>query len=80
MVRFMDSTGQAKDVGDVKTDLNMNMPGMVMNSGSEGTKTNTPGVYRAKIQPQMGGDWIMKLYWHGPAGDGEVEIPVNVKQ
>jgi Cu(I)/Ag(I) efflux system membrane protein CusA/SilA len=80
MVRFTDSAGQAKDVGDVKTDLNMNMPGMVMNSGSEVTKTNTPGVYRAKLQPQMGGDWVMKLYWHGPAGDGQVEIPVNVKQ
>jgi Cu(I)/Ag(I) efflux system membrane protein CusA/SilA len=80
MVRFTDSAGRAKDVGDVKTDLNMNMAGMVMNSGSDVTKTNTPGVYRAKLQPQMGGDWVMKLYWHGPAGDGQVEIPVNVKQ
>jgi hypothetical protein len=32
LVRFTDSSGQPKDVGEVKTDLAMNMPGMVMNS------------------------------------------------
>jgi hypothetical protein len=80
LVRFTDSGGQPKDVGEVKTDLNMNMPGMVMNSGGDVTKTSTPGVYRAKLQPQMGGDWVVKLSWQGPAGDGQVEIPVSVKQ
>jgi hypothetical protein len=58
----------------------MNMPGMVMNSGGEVTRTNTAGVYRAKLQPQMGGDWVVKLSWQGPAGEGQVEIPVSVKQ
>jgi hypothetical protein len=58
----------------------MNTPGMVMHSGSDVTKTNTTGVYQAKLQPQMGGDWAVKLSWHGPAGEGQVEIPVNVKQ
>jgi YtkA-like len=80
LVRFTDSSGQPKDVGEVKTDLSMNMPGMVMHSGSDVTKTNQPGVYRAKLQPQMGGDWAVKLSWQGPAGEGQVEIPVNVKQ
>jgi hypothetical protein len=28
----------------------------------------------------MGGDWVVKLSWQGPAGDGQVEIPVSVKQ
>jgi Cu(I)/Ag(I) efflux system membrane protein CusA/SilA len=79
LVRFTDSNGQPKDVGEVKTDLAMNMPGMVMNSGGDVTKTATPGVYRAKLQPQMGGDWVVKLSWRGPAGEGQVEIPVNVK-
>jgi copper/silver efflux system protein len=40
----------------------------------------TPGIYRVKLQPQMGGDWVAKLFWQGPAGEGQVEIPVSVKQ
>jgi hypothetical protein len=56
------------------------MPGMVMNSGGDVSKTNTPGVYRMKLQPQTGGDWVAKLSWQGPAGQGQVQIPVNVKQ
>jgi hypothetical protein len=80
LVRFVDANGQPKDVGEVRTNLAMNMPGMVMNAGSDVTKTSTPGVYRAKLQPQMGGDWVLKLSWQGPAGEGQAEIPVNVKQ
>jgi hypothetical protein len=80
LVRFTDSSGQPKDVGEVKTDLAMNMPGMVMNSGGDVTRMGTPGVYRAKVQPQMVGDWVVKLSWQGPAGEGQVEIPVSVKQ
>ncbi|HEX6565869.1 MAG TPA: efflux RND transporter permease subunit, partial [Chthoniobacterales bacterium] len=78
-VKFTDANGQPKDVGDVRTDLNMNMPGMVMNSGGDVTKTSNPGVYRVKLKPQMGGDWVVKLSWKSPAGEGEVEIPVSVK-
>jgi Cu(I)/Ag(I) efflux system membrane protein CusA/SilA len=80
LIRFTDSSGQPKDVGELKTDLSMNMTGMVMHSGSDVTKTATPGVYRAKLQPQMGGDWVIRLAWKGAAGEGQVEIPVNVKQ
>ena len=80
LVRFTDSNGQPKDVGDVRTDLNMNMPGMVMNSGGDVTRTSNPGVYRVKLKPEMGGDWVVKLSWTGPAGEGQVEIPVSVKQ
>ena len=80
LVRFTDSSGQPKEVGEVKTDLAMNMPGMVMNSGGDVTKVATPGVYRVKLQPQMGGDWVLKLTWQEPVGEGQVEIPVSVKQ
>ena len=54
LVRFTDSNGQPKDVGDVRTDLNMNMPGMVMNSGGDVTRTSNPGVYRVKLQARDG--------------------------
>jgi Cu(I)/Ag(I) efflux system membrane protein CusA/SilA len=80
VVRFTNSSGQPQDVGEVRTDLSMNMPGMVMHSGSDVTKTGIPGVYRAKLQPQMGGDWVLKLSWQGSAGTEQIEIPVNVKQ
>jgi hypothetical protein len=80
LVKFTDANGQPKDVGEVRSNLGMNMPGMVMNAGSDVTKTSTPGVYRAKLQPQMGGDWVLKLSWQGSAGEGQAEIPVNVKQ
>jgi hypothetical protein len=80
LVKFTDANGQPKDVGEVRSNLGMNMPGMVMNAGSDVTKTSMPGVYRAKLQPQMGGDWVLKLSWQGPAGEGQAEIPVNVKQ
>jgi Cu(I)/Ag(I) efflux system membrane protein CusA/SilA len=80
LVRFTDANGQPKDVGEVTSDLAMNMPGMVMNSGGDVSKTATPGLYRAKLQPQMSGDWVAKLSWRGPAGEGQVEIPVSVKQ
>ena len=80
LIRFTDSKGQPKDVGEITTNLSMNMPGMVMNSGGNVTTTSTPGVYRAKLRPQMGGDWVVKLFWRGPAGEGQVEIPVSVRQ
>jgi copper/silver efflux system protein len=80
LVRFTDAQGGPKDVGDVRTDLNMNMPGMVMNSGGDVTKTGSPGVYRVKLKPEMGGDWVVKVSWKGPAGEGQVEVPVSVKE
>jgi hypothetical protein len=55
-------------------------PGMVMNSGSDVTKTGTPGVYRVKLRPQKAGDWMIKLSWQGPAGQGQAETPVSVRQ
>jgi Cu(I)/Ag(I) efflux system membrane protein CusA/SilA len=80
LVRFTDANGQPKDVGDVRTDLNMNMTGMVMNSGGDVTKTSNAGVYRVKLRPEMSGDWVVKLSWKGPAGEGQAEIPVSVKE
>ncbi len=79
-IEFKDPGGQRRDVGEVKTDLAMNMTGMVMHSGGDVTKTNHAGVYQAKLQPQMSGDWVVNLSWNGSAGEGRIEIPVSVKQ
>ncbi len=80
LIEFKDFGGQSKDVGEVKTDLAMNMTGMVMHSGGDVSKTKQPGVYQAKLQLQMSGDWVVNLSWRGPAGEGQAEIPVSVKQ
>jgi hypothetical protein len=80
LVEFRDSAGGAPvDVGLVKFALDMNMPGMVMHSGSTISPTGETGRYRVNIKPEMGGDWTAQLQYHGPRGSGEVSFTVNVK-
>ena len=52
---------QLVDVGNVNFSLDMNMPGMVMHGSATVSPTGTPGQYRAKITPDMGGNWVAKL-------------------
>ncbi len=81
LIEFRDSTsGELVDVGTVKFDLDMNMPGMVMHSGATIEPTGTPGQYRAKVKPDMGGDWTATLHYEGPHGSGSTSFSVNVKQ
>ncbi|MBI3870455.1 MAG: CusA/CzcA family heavy metal efflux RND transporter [Verrucomicrobia bacterium] len=81
LMQFRDAaSGDLVDVGTVKFDLDMNMPGMVMHSGSTITPTGTPGQYRAQVKPDMGGDWMATLHYEGPHGNGSTSFSVNVKQ
>ena len=80
LVEFRDASGQLVDVGTVKLDFDMNMPGMVMHSGATIEPTGTPGQYRAKVKPGMGGDWTASLRYEGPRGNGSVSFSVNVKR
>jgi Cu(I)/Ag(I) efflux system membrane protein CusA/SilA len=77
-VEFNDAEGQPKEAGIVRAELSMNMPGMAMHAGGDVQKTGTPGLYRVKLQPSMGGDWVLRLSWEGPAGLGQTELPVSV--
>ena len=80
LIEFRDTaSGELVDVGTVKFDLDMNMPGMVMHNGATIEPTGTPGQYRAKVKPDMGGDWMATRYYEGPRGDGSVSFSVNVK-
>jgi hypothetical protein len=80
LIEFRDTaSGELVDVGTVKFDLDMNMPGMVMHSGATIEPTGTPGRYHAKVKPDMAGDWKVTLRYDGPRGDGNVSFPVNVK-
>src|SRR6266545_2158496 len=71
LIEFRDRNGQLVDVGNVKFDLDMNMPGMQMHSAGTIERTNTPGRYRAKIKIEMAGDWTAKISFDGPHGQGQ---------
>lgn len=80
LIELRDSTsGELVDVGTVKFDLDMNMPGMVMHSGATIKPTSTPGQYRAQVKPDMGGDWTATLHYEGPHGNGNASFSVNVR-
>jgi AcrB/AcrD/AcrF family/YtkA-like len=80
-IEFLDAaTSKPVDVGVVRFELNMDMPGMVMNSGSTIAPTGEPGRYRAKIKPDMAGDWTAKLNYDGPRGKGSLSFTVTVTQ
>ncbi len=81
LIEFRDlKSGELVDVGTVKFDLDMNMPGMVMHNGATIESTGTPGQYRAQVKPDMGGDWVATLHYEGPHGAGSTSFSVNVKQ
>jgi Cu(I)/Ag(I) efflux system membrane protein CusA/SilA len=80
VIEFRDtSTNEPIDVGTVKFDLDMDMPGMVMHSGSTIEPAGAAGRYRAKIKPDMAGDWTAQLHYDGPHGSGQFSFDVNVK-
>src|SRR5437667_4584705 len=53
LIEFRDRNGQLVDVGNVRFDMDMNMPGMQMHSGATIEQGNTPGRYRTKIKIDM---------------------------
>jgi len=80
-VTFKDASGKGTDVGSAS--LNFYMPAMgtmpVMNDAATLTTTSTPGVYRARVNLQMGGEWQAQLAYEGPAGNGKGSFPVTAQ-
>ena len=72
-------TNAPVNVGDVRLNAAMAMPGMTM----AGTTTVTPGeeagVYEAKGDFAMSGSWDMTLEWNGPAGRGSAAFKGSVQ-
>ena len=80
LIEFRDSaSGAPVDAGTVRFDLDMNMPGMVMHSGATVSPAGGTGVYRARIRPEMAGDWTAQLRYDGPRGSGMMGFTVSVK-
>ena len=80
-VTFRDAAGKAVDVGAAS--LNFFMPAMgtmpVMNDPAKLTTTDAPGVYRAKVNLQMAGEWQAQVAYEGPAGSGKGSFPVTAQ-
>ncbi|MDQ5847116.1 MAG: FixH family protein [Acidobacteriota bacterium] len=78
---FTDSSGKAVDVGAVS--LNFHMPAMggmaAMNDAVTFTTTDTPGVYRGKVNIGMAGEWQGQLAYEGPAGKGKTTFSVTAQ-
>jgi hypothetical protein len=78
-IEFRNTAGESVDVGTVKFELNMNMPGMQMHSGGPAERSDTVGQYHATIKADMTGDWSAKLTFEGPQDKGEKSFSVSVK-
>ena len=78
---FADSAGKPVDVGAAS--LNFRMPAMgsmaEMNDGVTFTTTNTPGVYRGKVDIEGAGEWQAQLAYEGPAGKGKTTFSVTAQ-
>lgn len=74
------ATGQPLDVGTVRFDTSMTMPGMSpMISGASLAKDAAPGRYAGTIRFDHGGAWRGTLEWNGPAGRGSTRFSVRVR-
>jgi len=78
---FADAAGKPVDVGSAS--LNFFMPAMgsmaAMNSTATLTTTSTPGIYSAKADLEMSGEWQAQIKYEGPKGKGSANLPVTAQ-
>jgi hypothetical protein len=78
-IKFKDLGGRPIPAENVKVELNMNMPGMVMHSGAK-VMNDGMGDYKADLTPDMAGDWNVDVSYQGPQGPAKLKVPVSVSQ
>jgi len=78
-VEFRSRGGTLVDVGSVRANANMSMPGMVTSGGVELHATPVAGRYQATAEFGMAGAWQMSFQWDGPAGRGSVNFEGTVQ-
>src|SRR6266550_889719 len=80
-ITFKDSSGNPVDVGAAA--LTFHMPQMAsmapMNDPATLTTTDTPGVYRAKANIEVAGEWQTQVSYEGPAGKGQTSFSVTAQ-
>jgi|SRR6266404_1443736 len=80
-VTFKDSSGKPIDVGAAS--LTFHMPQMAsmapMNDSATLTTTDTSGVYRAKANIEIAGEWQAQVSYEGSAGKGQTSFAVTAQ-
>jgi len=80
-VTFKDSSGKPVDVGAAA--LTFHMPQMAsmapMNDAATFTTTDTPGVYRARANIEVAGEWQTQVSYEGPAGKGQTSFSLTAQ-
>jgi len=80
-ITFKDSSGKPVDVGAAA--LTFHMPQMAsmaaMNDPATLTTTDQPGVYRAKAEIEVAGEWQAQVSFEGSAGKGQTSFSVTAK-
>ena len=81
MLSFTDASGKPVDVGAVSLNFYMPQVGSMaaMNDSVTFTTTNTPGVYRGKVNIEGGGEWQAQLAYEGAAGKGKTTFSVTAQ-
>ena len=67
------------DAGSVRASANMTMPGMVMSSGMQLQRSETPGRYMGTADFGMSGAWQFAIDWDGSAGRGSTSFEGKVQ-
>ena len=81
LVTFKDSSGKPVDVGAAALTLHMPQMGSMaqMNDHAALTTTDTPGIYRAKAEIEVAGEWQAQVSFEGPAGKGQTSFSVTAQ-
>ena len=80
-ITFKDSSGKPVDVGAASLTFHMPQMGSMaqMNDHAALTTTDTPGIYRAKANIEMAGEWQAQVSYEGPAGKGQTSFSVTAQ-
>jgi predicted small secreted protein len=81
MLTFADSSGKPVEVGAVSFNFHMAQMGTMaaMNDQATFTTTETPGIYRGKVNIEMAGEWQAQIAYEGPAGSGKATVTVSAQ-
>jgi hypothetical protein len=78
-IEFRSSSGALLDVGTVRVNANMTMPGMVMPGNVQVRPSGVPGRFTATAEFGMAGSWPITVEWNGPAGSGSAHFHGSVQ-
>ena len=79
VIEFRSEDGSLVDVGAVRANASMPMPGMPMFGSVTVQRADVPGRYRAEGDFGMAGTWRLNIEWDGPKGKGSVMFSGSVQ-